>query len=147
MITVGEPTADIAPQMHASVVLNAGRPLMRTVVLPIGNALTGMCDGGGITHACMSPTTAAGIPPTSTVDTPGPVIVPPCVVTSPTRAAGGTSSPQFNCTTEPLTAVEAVLVSSAPDAPSSFSVVPPLTPSDVPDSTFNSVPALSVNAF
>lgn len=30
----------MAPQMQASVVRNAGRPLINTVVLPMGNALT-----------------------------------------------------------------------------------------------------------
>jgi hypothetical protein len=39
IITVGSPPAAIAPQMHASVVRNAGRPPIRTVVLPLGNAL------------------------------------------------------------------------------------------------------------
>jgi hypothetical protein len=37
----------------------------------------------------MSPITAAGMPPMSTVDTPGPVTVPGWAVVSPTRAAGG----------------------------------------------------------
>jgi hypothetical protein len=37
----------------------------------------------------MSPTTAAGLPPIITVETPGPVIVPPWLLISPTQAAAG----------------------------------------------------------
>ena len=39
MRTVGDPTAAIAPQMHASVVRTAGIPPINTVALPIGNTL------------------------------------------------------------------------------------------------------------
>jgi hypothetical protein len=39
MITVGAPTAAIAPQMQASLVRRAGFPAIKTVVLPIGNGL------------------------------------------------------------------------------------------------------------
>jgi hypothetical protein len=44
---------------------------------------------GGKEQTCMSPATAAGWPPIKTVLTPGPVMVPPWFVTSPTRAAAG----------------------------------------------------------
>jgi hypothetical protein len=40
MVTVGAPTAAPAPQAHVSDVRNAGRPWMRTDVLPEGNGLT-----------------------------------------------------------------------------------------------------------
>ncbi len=46
MITVGQPTTAIAPHPHKSVVLNAGLPLMNTVVLPIGNGDEGKWGGG-----------------------------------------------------------------------------------------------------
>ena len=39
MITVGSPTAAIAPQMHASDERKAGHPEIVTVVLPEGNGL------------------------------------------------------------------------------------------------------------
>src|SRR5262245_6742664 len=92
MITVGAPTAAPAPQMQTSDVRTAGRPPTRTVALPAGNGLVGGCPvAGGSAHTCRSPITAAGMPAISTVATPGPVMVPPCVLTSPTRAAGGTS--------------------------------------------------------
>ena len=80
----------MAPQMHVSVVRRAGIPPIITVELPIGKGLTvGKCAGGGITQTWLSVAIAAGIPPISTVGTPGPIMVPPCVVTSPTLAAGG----------------------------------------------------------
>jgi hypothetical protein len=44
---------------------------------------------GGITHTWLSSATAAGIPPINTVADPGPTIVPPCTVVSPTLAAAG----------------------------------------------------------
>ena len=87
MMTVGHPTAAIAPQPHTSVVRNAGLPPISTVVLPITNGDDGICAGGGIGQVCKSPITAAGIPPINTVGSPGPVITPPWVVTSPTLAA------------------------------------------------------------
>jgi hypothetical protein len=63
---------------------------MSTVTLPIGNGLTvGWCPDGGSEQVWVSPITAAGIPPMSTVAAPGPVITPPWVLTSPTLAAGG----------------------------------------------------------
>jgi hypothetical protein len=78
IITVGSPTAAIAPQMQESVVLIAGMPPINTVALPIGKALeVGWWPLGGSEHTCMSPATEAGIPPIKTVDTPGPVMVPP----------------------------------------------------------------------
>src|SRR6267142_2441539 len=80
----------MAPQMQASLARTAGRPPMSTVVLPLGKALTvGWWPTGGNEHTCRSPATAAGMPPISTVATPGPVITPPCVLVSPTRAAAG----------------------------------------------------------
>ena len=88
--TVGAPTADIAPQMHGSMIRIAGFPQISTVALPIGNALAvGWWAMGGSEQMCMSPATLAGIPPISTVGAPGPTIVPPWFVTSPTRAAAG----------------------------------------------------------
>lgn len=39
MITVGSPTAAIAPQIHASVVRNAGTPPIITALLPEGKTL------------------------------------------------------------------------------------------------------------
>ena len=39
-MTVGAPTAAIAPQIHASVVRTAGLPEINTVALPDGKALT-----------------------------------------------------------------------------------------------------------
>jgi hypothetical protein len=39
MITVGSPTAAMAPQIHASDVRSAGRPEISTVALPDGNGL------------------------------------------------------------------------------------------------------------
>lgn len=78
MITVGQPTAAIAPQIHASDVRIAGLPSIITVALPIGNGLdVGWCALGGSTHTCVSPATAAGMPPIITVGAPGPTIVPP----------------------------------------------------------------------
>ena len=78
MDTVGSPTAAMAPQMQLSVVRNAGTPPMNTVPLPLGKGLAvGWCAMGGSEHTCMSPTTAAGMPPISTVATPGPTMVPP----------------------------------------------------------------------
>ena len=68
----------------------AGIPPISTVVLPIGNMLAVKCPVlAGMTHTWLSVATAAGIPPINTVATPGPTIVPPCVVVSPTLAAFG----------------------------------------------------------
>jgi len=78
IITVGSPTTAIAPQMQASDVRNAGMPPINTVALPIGKGLAvGWWAFGGSEQTCMSPATAAGIPPVKTVPTPGPTIVPP----------------------------------------------------------------------
>jgi hypothetical protein len=44
---------------------------------------------GGKAQTWVSPATAAGIPAIKTVATPGPMIVPPWVVTSKILAAGG----------------------------------------------------------
>ena len=88
IITVGSPTAAIAPQMQASVVLSAGLPAISTVALPVGNALT-MGWGTGMGHMCISPATADGFPPISTVGTPGPDTIPPWFETSVILAAGG----------------------------------------------------------
>jgi hypothetical protein len=60
------------------VVRKAGRPEMSTPVLPLGKTLTvGWCAFGGKEQTWVSPATAAGLPPTSTLLTPGPVMVPP----------------------------------------------------------------------
>jgi hypothetical protein len=48
----------------------------------------GGVPGVAMGQTCMSPMQAAGMPPMSTVGQPGPVMVPPCAVMSPTRAAG-----------------------------------------------------------
>src|SRR5689334_3640878 len=92
--TVGEPTAAPAPQMQVSLVRSAGRPPISTVVLPDGNALEVTWPVlAGITQTCESPATAAGMLPISTVETPGPMMVPPCVVVSVTRAAAAMYPP------------------------------------------------------
>jgi hypothetical protein len=50
---------------------------MSTVGQPGGRIGVGGCGGvEGIEHACMSPTTAAGFPPMSTVAAPGPEMSP-----------------------------------------------------------------------
>ena len=88
--TVGAPTTAIAPQTQASVVLIAGLPPINTVVLPMGKGLTvGWWPTGGSEQACRSPATAAGNPPIKTVGTPGPVMIPPWLLTSVTLAAAG----------------------------------------------------------
>ena len=77
-MTVGAPTAAIALHRQASVVRTAGRPPISTLLLPLEKGLTvGWWEMGGKTQTCKSPATAAGMPPTKTVATPGPVIVPP----------------------------------------------------------------------
>lgn len=88
--TVGQPTAALAPQRQTSVVRIAGLPQINTVVLPIINGedvRCGVLGVGTIAQVCISPITAAGIPPIITVAAPGPVITPPCVVKSPNLAA------------------------------------------------------------
>jgi hypothetical protein len=88
--TVGQPTTAEAPQAQASPTRRAGRPAIITVALPAVNGLTvGWWPLGGSEQACMSPSTAAGLPAIITVATPGPVIVPPWLVVSPTQAAAG----------------------------------------------------------
>jgi hypothetical protein len=73
-----------------SSIRRAGRPPMSTVTLPFGNG-DGGCGppGGGNEQVWTSPATAAGIPPISTVGTPGPVTTPGWAVASARRAAGG----------------------------------------------------------
>src|SRR5665647_835530 len=94
--TVGQPTGTLAPHPQESLARRAGRPLIITVPDPATNGEEGMCDGGGMGQACMSPRTAAGIPPIRTVDTPGPTTVPPWTVGSPTRAAAGMTPPSVD---------------------------------------------------
>jgi hypothetical protein len=61
-----------------SEVRSAGMPPIITVPEPLGNGLAvGWCAFGGNEHTCWSVATAAGMLPISTVDTPGPTIVPP----------------------------------------------------------------------
>src|SRR5690606_29464871 len=94
IITVGAPTAIDAPHAHESPCRTAGRPWIITELDPATNGDDGKCPVlGGMTQACMSPMTAAGIPAIITVDTPGPTTVPPCTVVSPTRPAAGIVSP------------------------------------------------------
>lgn len=96
-MTVGSPTAAMAPQMQVSVLRMAGIPPMSTVLLPLGKGLAvGWWALGGSEQTCMSPATAAGIPPISTVALPGPTMVPPCVLVSPTLAAAGIGSFSVN---------------------------------------------------
>ncbi len=81
-----------APQIQVSLVLKAGFPPIKTVVLPTGKILAvGWWPDGGKAQTWLSVATAAGIPAIRTVGTPGPTIVPPCVVVSVTRAAAGIS--------------------------------------------------------
>jgi hypothetical protein len=97
MLTEVAPTAAMAPHAQQSVVRNAGLPPICTVALPKTKGLeVGWCVSGGRTHTWVSDATAAGIPSMLTVATPGPIMVPPWVVTSPTRAAGGISGLLFN---------------------------------------------------
>jgi len=78
IITVGSPTAAVAPQTETSPTRIAGFPPINTVVLPIGNGPTvGTCAGGGIAQMWLSPITEAGMPPIKTVGSPGPAIIPP----------------------------------------------------------------------
>jgi hypothetical protein len=67
-------------------------PPIRTVGQHGGMSADGGCTaGGGNEHTCGVPTTAAGMPPMSTVGTPGGPMTPGCPVGSPTLAAGGMS--------------------------------------------------------
>lgn len=122
ILTVGQPAAGAAPQRARSPVRRAGLPPISTVVLPIGKTLTVRCPVlGGIGQICWSPATAAGIPPIQTVDTPGPATVPPCVVTSPNRAAAGISVfIQLIFTSDPFKTAIAAELTSAPPEPSSL---------------------------
>jgi hypothetical protein len=76
IITVGSPTAAVAPQAQVSPTRTAGMPPINTVPLPTTKGVTGGW-GTGITQTCESPRIEAGMPPIKTVATPGPTIVPP----------------------------------------------------------------------
>ena len=67
-----------------SPIRRAGRPPIKTVVLPAAKAMGGFPDAGVL----MSPTTAAGNPPIKTVGTPGPVMTPSAVVSDILAAKG-----------------------------------------------------------
>ena len=79
---------------------------------------------GGKLHVCRSPTTAAGIPPMSTVATPGPGDHPGMAgrVADPVLLAASSLSPrpQLIVTIEPRTVVWPLLDSSAVPLPSTF---------------------------
>jgi hypothetical protein len=96
-MTVGKPTTILPPWAVASPILAAGLPQIMTVADPMTMA------SGGPTQTQLSPTTAAGILPISTVGAPGPATGPPTwgigegkagvcmgqVCISVNRAAGG----------------------------------------------------------
>ena len=112
---IGAPHPDMSP------IRSAGRLLISTVVLPIGNGVGGCGGVDGIEHTCMSPTTAAGIPPISTVGTPGPWTTPGCPVgisSSPPSADGHSS--QLIFTSEPCTVATPLVFTSTLPLPSSL---------------------------
>src|SRR5262245_15543742 len=107
----------------------AGRPPISTVIDPGGTIGATPCGpaGGGIVQSVGLPTTAAGMPPISTVGTPGGRTEPGWRVGWPTRAAGGTVTPQLFLTRP------AWMLHVAP--PSISAEVLPFTPTVAP-STF-----------
>src|SRR4051794_22850447 len=88
--TLSAPLLAIAPQPATSPTRNAGRPLIRTVLLPFAIGEGGCEGGGGRAQACRAPAPAAGLPAIRTVRTPGPPTVPGWLVASPIRKAAGT---------------------------------------------------------
>ncbi len=71
IITIGNPTTMLPPCAVVSPILAAGFPPIITVADPL------TIESGGPTHTRLSPSTAAGKFPMSTVGMPGPMIGPP----------------------------------------------------------------------